>query len=171
MTDLPAAVREMDPITTMDAFQHAIYRRQAHPKAVSPAAHEPLEEPPFMACALLECPTCSRYEPCRAGAFIAQIEHAFCHSWEPGPCCDPHHLVRQIATLDAAVESLECRLDELEHPGTHRGSLSMDDVREIRDLFATGQHRQCDLAIQFGITQGAVNKIVRGRTYKEVDNG
>lgn len=54
--------------------------------------------------------------------------------------------------------------------GTLNGKarLTEDDVREIRRRHAAGE-MQIDLGPEFGITQGAVHKVISRRTWKHVD--
>lgn len=51
--------------------------------------------------------------------------------------------------------------------GTWGRKLSIDDVREIRRLYATGQFTQVEVGTMFGITQGTVGKIVRHVSWQE----
>jgi len=62
---------------------------------------------------------------------------------------------------------------ELGHEGAKgeaNGSaiLTRDDVIEIRELWATGEYLQRELAEMFGISEGAIGHIVRRETWKEV---
>jgi HNH endonuclease len=56
-------------------------------------------------------------------------------------------------------------------PGMHRGEKSSSarvtaqDVQEIRELYATGEHSQSQIATQFGIAQTTVSAIVRRSTW------
>ncbi len=46
--------------------------------------------------------------------------------------------------------------------------LSEDTVREIRTVYAKGGVRMKDLASQYGVSFGAIQAIIAGRTWKGV---
>lgn len=54
--------------------------------------------------------------------------------------------------------------------GSTNGSakLSPDDIRQIRQMYATGDFRQKDLAGRFGVSQPMIGKIVRGDNWRDV---
>lgn len=57
-------------------------------------------------------------------------------------------------------------------PGEKNGNskLTEQDVREIRRLHATGEHRMVDLGRHFGVAQPHISRIVRGATWRIVDD-
>jgi hypothetical protein len=46
--------------------------------------------------------------------------------------------------------------------------LTAERVREIRERYALGGVRQCDLAAEFGVSQGAVSLLIRRQTWRDV---
>ena len=44
-------------------------------------------------------------------------------------------------------------------------ALTAEEVREAREMYATGNHRMVDVARQYGVTKGAMSKIIRGESY------
>jgi hypothetical protein len=46
--------------------------------------------------------------------------------------------------------------------------MNADKVREVRRLYATGEHRQRDLADQFDVGLDSISKIIRRRTWKHI---
>jgi len=50
----------------------------------------------------------------------------------------------------------------------HNAKLTEDKVREILSLDATGNFSQRELALQFGVHNVTINRIVRRRTWKHV---
>lgn len=50
-----------------------------------------------------------------------------------------------------------------------RAKLTADDVRQIRVLWATGQHTKVALAAQFGVTDVLIGKIVNRQVWQNLD--
>lgn len=62
------------------------------------------------------------------------------------------------------------RAKEFRRAGTLAAAVLDDEkVREMRALWATGQHRAAALAERFGVHVGQVSKVVNRRAWKEVD--
>ena len=55
------------------------------------------------------------------------------------------------------------------HEGNPNSRLTDDQVRQIRELYATGQHTQTELASCFGVTQSMISKIVLRQNWKPED--
>ena len=51
--------------------------------------------------------------------------------------------------------------------GESRRKLTMEDAREVRRLYATGEYYQQGLADLFGVAQTNISQIVRNKTYIE----
>jgi len=49
-----------------------------------------------------------------------------------------------------------------------RAKLTRDQVTHIQDLYATGAHKQKDLASRFGVSQALISQIVRRVTWQDV---
>ena len=52
-------------------------------------------------------------------------------------------------------------------PKSH--TLTPDDVREIRDLYGTGDYNQAEVGQKFGVTAKAVSEIVNRKTWQSVE--
>lgn len=50
----------------------------------------------------------------------------------------------------------------------HRSALTNDQAQEIRRRYAAGGVRQVDLALEFGVRQAAISRIVRGVSYQQI---
>lgn len=55
----------------------------------------------------------------------------------------------------------------LEHTEAISRKLTMEDAREVRRLYATGEFTQRELSVLFGIKHTAIGKIIRNTTYIE----
>lgn len=53
-------------------------------------------------------------------------------------------------------------------PAGHQRKLTEEQVREIRSRYAAGDATQLSLAIEYGISQSAVHKIVSRQTWRDV---
>jgi hypothetical protein len=85
-----------------------------------------------------------------------------CHNCDNPPCVRPDHLF-----LGTHQENMDDRNNKQRQVFGERVTgavLTADDVREIRRLVAEGQS-QHSVAKSFGVTQGCVWLIVRGRTW------
>lgn len=59
--------------------------------------------------------------------------------------------------------------DALRQAQSARRKLTMEQVREIRRLYVPGVYGYNRLADRFGVSPGVMEKIIAGRTYKELD--
>lgn len=104
-------------------------------------------------------------------------------------CVRPDHLfvgtpadnsADMVAKARAASGSRNARFGAKDFPqptrerrarGEHNGwaRLTEDDVRVIREAYATGQWRQVDLAERFGTPQTNISRIVNRRAWAHVD--
>lgn len=88
------------------------------------------------------------------GRPIADNEHVL-HSCDDPRCIEASHL-----RIGDHAENMA----DIARRGRAGGlKLSNDDVREIRRLKATGTIKQCDLAKQFGVTDGIISMIVNNK--------
>lgn len=93
------------------------------------------------------------------------VELDTCHSCHNRGCCNPRHLrfdVRQGNVDDSVRDDRHAR-------GSRNGKAKINEeivlvMRERRAAGATGR----DLAAQFGVSEGLVNEIVRGRRWRHV---
>ena len=81
-----------------------------------------------------------------------------CHSCDNPICCNPAHL--RFDTRKSNVREMHER--ERDRNGAR---LTEEDVVLIRQRRASGA-RQCDLAAEFGVTDGTISMIVRGERWK-----
>jgi hypothetical protein len=49
-----------------------------------------------------------------------------------------------------------------------RAKLTEDNVREIRQLYATGNYSQLELGLRFGVSKHTISLIVRRKIWKHV---
>jgi hypothetical protein len=91
-----------------------------------------------------------------------------CHSCDNPPCCNPSHLFLgdNLANQRDCIEKGRKRSARGEQIAQH--ILNEDDVREIRALYESGEHRQDALALRFGVSRRAISAIVTGQTWKHV---
>jgi hypothetical protein len=79
------------------------------------------------------------------------------HVWDRGcrhvNCVNPDH-------LEAVTRQENCHRRK-------RNSLTMDQAREIRALWASVQHMQKDIALRYNIPRSSVSLIVNDRIYRE----
>ena len=81
-----------------------------------------------------------------------------CHSCDNPICCNPAHL--RFDTRKSNVREMHER--DRDRNGAR---LTEEDVVLIRQRRASGA-RQCDLAAEFGVTDGTISMIVRGERWK-----
>lgn len=95
-----------------------------------------------------------------------------CHRCDNPPCVRPDHLFPGTALENQRDSVTKGRSLS---PGPRRASRGEDrwsakvnavQVAELRALYATGEWRQRDLGIRFGIGQAQVSRIVNGRKWK-----
>lgn len=94
------------------------------------------------------------------------------HDCDNARCVNPNHLLEGThrANVEDAVQKKRLSISRHNRGGYRkqewRAPISLDDARAIRARYAAGE-KQAALAMEFGVTQGAVSSIVRGRTRKE----
>lgn len=81
-------------------------------------------------------------------------------------CCNPDHL--ELGTV--ADNNQDKIRDGVNAKGETHGKhmLTEQDVRTIRDLYATGEYTQTGLGRMFGVGYTAINYIVTRRTWKHI---
>lgn len=80
-----------------------------------------------------------------------------CHSCDNPSCCNPAHL--RFDTRAANIADMDARGRRV-----NTGKLTAEQVREMRERRANGA-RQIDLARDYGVTDGLVSQIVRGKKW------
>jgi hypothetical protein len=106
------------------------------------------------------------------------VRHVVCRN--PG-CVNPVHLALGTHAdnmADMVRDGMSTRADKhwaRLHPekrarGTRNGSarLSESSVIRIREAYATGQHSQRALAVEFGVSQRTIGKVTRGLVWTHV---
>jgi transposase-like protein len=86
--------------------------------------------------------------------------HEIRHKCDNPGCCNPAHL-----------ETGTHRQNILDTRNRVRGRnqvLSLQDAVLVRRRYFEGGERQGDIAREFGVTLGAINNVVRGRTFSEL---
>lgn len=92
------------------------------------------------------------------------------HSCDNPPCVKPSHLFRgdaKLNTQDMIAKGRAARLGAQGRANAH-SVVTEGQVVEMRARFAAGDATPIELADQFGITNSAVNQILRGRTWSHV---
>lgn len=98
---------------------------------------------------------CSNRET--AGCLSRKYEWAHVHGTEPG---DPGNYI-------PLCKSCHITYDGQDGSGHSNAKLAMEQVRDIRRRYATGQESQQGLAAGFSVSQGVISNIVLGKTYRE----
>ena len=86
------------------------------------------------------------------------------HSCDSPVCCNPSHLSAGTHADNMADRDMKGRMVA----NCGGAKLAKGDVVTIRELYVTGRLTQCDLADQFGVSQANIDRIVRGRIWKDV---
>ena len=95
-----------------------------------------------------------------------------CHTCDNPPCVNPAHLFAGTAQTNAQDMVAKGRFRPAApgrrnpRPYAPAGKLSFADARLIRELHAEGQ-TQYMLAVQFGVSQPSISKVIRGETWRE----
>lgn len=90
-----------------------------------------------------------------------------CHTCDNPPCCNPHHLF--IGTHQDNVDDREKKgRNKLPHSlgeqhGQHK--LTESDIREIRKLYASGNHSYYTLSNIYGVSFGNIRNIVKRKIW------
>lgn len=85
-----------------------------------------------------------------------------CHRCDTPLCCNPAHL--RLGTSAENQGEMADRGRSMKGERNGQTSLTAEAVREIRRRYGVGE-RQVDLAAAFGVHQGTVSNIVRGKTW------
>lgn len=92
-----------------------------------------------------------------------------CHHCDNRPCVRPDHLFLGTAADNAADRDAKGRARGGRLPGENNGfsKLTAAQVQAIRERHALGTVTQRDIALEFGIGQTSVSRIVRGVRWRE----
>lgn len=89
-----------------------------------------------------------------------------CHRCDNPPCINPAHLF--AGTRKENMEDCARKDRNLFGERVPWRKLSEDDVRNIRDTYATGRFSQKEVAAAYGVSQSSVSYIVRGKHWARV---
>lgn len=105
----------------------------------------------------------------KLGRMLAPAECVL-HSCDNPPCCNPAHLFLGTRADNCDDKMAKGRHNYKTHYGTKHGMSKMTDdkVREMRELYATKQATQNQLAARYGITQATVWSILNRKTWAHV---
>jgi hypothetical protein len=81
------------------------------------------------------------------------------HNCNKKICVNPDHL-RLGTEADNHRDAVVDMVNPLQ-------KLSVDDAREIRELWATGEYTQSELANAYGVAQSSISNVVRNVTFKD----
>lgn len=93
-------------------------------------------------------------------------KHMACHSCDNPPCINKHHL--RWDTCQGNIDDRTKRGRGLQGITHHKAKLTEDQVREIKRRLANGETCQ-PLANEFGVTNGAIWFISKGRHWRHID--
>lgn len=93
-----------------------------------------------------------------------------CHQCDNPLCCNPDHLWVGTPADNYWDMRNKGRLRAQTPCGEHspHARLTEADVREIRALYATGDHSQAGLARRYGVRPATISKIVTRRKWKHI---
>jgi hypothetical protein len=96
-------------------------------------------------------------------AKFLRVRHYVCHN---PPCCRPSHLRIGTPQEDADDKVAADR----QQRGEYAGCAKLDPVKvdEIYRLYEAGDTTEEVLALQFGVTRWAINRILRGKGWKHL---
>lgn len=92
--------------------------------------------------------------------------HGFdtCHSCDVPLCCNPLHL--RFGTRQSNVDEMWDRGRASQGEARPNAKLTNERVREMRERRALGA-RQCDLALDYGVSIGLVSEVVNGLRWQD----
>lgn len=83
-----------------------------------------------------------------------------CHRCGVKACFNPSHLYEGTHADNGADYGAS---------GTYNAKLIDDDIRFIREMYASGRYTQYELASMFGVSQGKINHIITRKAYSWVE--
>jgi hypothetical protein len=89
-----------------------------------------------------------------------------CHKCDNRACCNPAHLFLGTLADNDLDRDKKGRLSWGER--TNTAKLSIQDVKEIRSLYDTGNYSQSKLANIYGVQKAAIGKICRRENWKRI---
>lgn len=87
-----------------------------------------------------------------------------CHSCDNPICVNPSHLF--LGTDKDNVADMYSKGRGIDGARNFRAKLTPDKVTEIRELYASGNYIQADLAERYSVDQGLISHIVRNKIWK-----
>lgn len=101
------------------------------------------------------------YGPIPEGALI-------CHACDNPLCVNPAHLFVGSYLDNATDRTKKGRSDSRQGEKNHNAKLSESHVREIRDLYATGQYTQKALSEMYKVTPRIIYCVVHRETWEHL---
>lgn len=89
------------------------------------------------------------------------------HRCDNRPCVNPDHLTPDTQAENMADKTRKGRQTKGDQVNTAR--LTVEQVREIRVLYATGQTSTYKLGRQYGVSAAMIGNIVARRSWKDVE--
>jgi len=98
------------------------------------------------------------------------IPRGFCvmHLCDNPPCCNPKHLKIGTVGDNNRDTSHKGRVGKVTGIRNSASVLTPDQVREIRDLYGTGDYSMREVGIQFGVSHQTVFEIVNRKRWTHV---
>ena len=90
------------------------------------------------------------------------------HSCDNPICCNPAHL-----SLGSSLDNSQDMVSKNRQSKGERvpsAKLKSDSIPQIRALYATGGYSQKAIALMFGVSQGAIFRVVNGETWKHIQS-
>ncbi len=89
-----------------------------------------------------------------------------CHHCDNPSCVNPVHLFAGTNSDNMKDASKKGRLPDIKGENAPNSKLTWDEVREIRKLYKLENYTQDKLGSLFGVSQGAIGRIVRNEIWK-----
>lgn len=89
------------------------------------------------------------------------------HTCDNRLCTNPNHL--QAGTQAENVQDAVLRSNMNQGELNGGAKLSIDEVRQIKQLYETGDFTHDALALKFGVSRGAISSIMSGRRWRRID--